>query len=56
MVPPHLRMPWIAVVSFGYVCLLSFTRGTFEDDPSPSGYADPETELQLQLESEGSKD
>jgi protein Mpv17 len=25
--PPHLRMPWIAAVSFGYVSLLSFTRG-----------------------------
>ena len=22
-VPPHLRMPWIALVSFGYVCVLS---------------------------------
>lgn len=27
IVPPHLRMPWIAAVSFGYVCILSFTRG-----------------------------
>lgn len=27
VVPVHLRMPWIAVVSFGYVCVLSFTRG-----------------------------
>ena len=25
--PIHLRMPWIAAVSFGYLSLLSFTRG-----------------------------
>ena len=31
VVPPHLRMPWIASVSFGYVCLLSFTRGAYAD-------------------------
>ena len=27
VMPPHLRMPWIAAVSFGYLSLLSFTRG-----------------------------
>lgn len=26
-VPVRWRMPWVATVSFGYVCLLSFTRG-----------------------------
>jgi hypothetical protein len=25
--PTHLRMPWIAALSFGYVSLLSLTRG-----------------------------
>jgi hypothetical protein len=30
VVPPHLRMPWIAGVSFGYVSLLSFTRGGYD--------------------------
>lgn len=30
--PPHLRMPWIALVSVSYVCLLSFTRGAYEAD------------------------
>ena len=32
-------MPWIATVSFGYVCLLSFTRGDFKEgseiEPEP---------------------
>lgn len=32
LVPPHLRVPWIASVSFGYVCLLSSTRGGYEDE------------------------
>jgi len=27
MLQPHLRMPWIASVSFAYVCVLSFMRG-----------------------------
>jgi protein Mpv17 len=27
VMPPHLRMPWIATVSFGYISLLSLTRG-----------------------------
>ena len=29
VVPPHLRMPWIAMLSFGYVSLLSATRGDY---------------------------
>lgn len=28
LLPTHLRMPWIAALSFGYVSLLSLTRGT----------------------------
>jgi len=28
VMPPHLRMPWIAAVSFGYIALLSVTRGS----------------------------
>ena len=31
-VPTHLRMPWIAAVSFGYVCILSFTRGAQDEE------------------------
>ena len=27
VLPMHLRMPWVAGVSFGYLALLSFTRG-----------------------------
>ena len=30
--PTHLRMPWIAGVSFGYVCLLSLTRGAYQQE------------------------
>ena len=30
LMPLHLRMPWVACVSFGYVGLLSFTRGDFD--------------------------
>ena len=32
VMPVHLRMPTIAAVSFGYVCLLSFTRGAYNSD------------------------
>ena len=38
LLPPHLRMPWISAASFGYVSLLSFTRGdctTTEPPPTP---------------------
>jgi protein Mpv17 len=31
VMPIHLRMPWIATVSFGYVSLLSYTRGAYDD-------------------------
>lgn len=27
VLPMHLRMPWVAAMSFGYLSLLSFTRG-----------------------------
>jgi len=27
LAPIHLRMPWVATVSFGYLCILSATRG-----------------------------
>ena len=30
LMPLHLRMPWVALVSFSYVGLLSFTRGDFD--------------------------
>ena len=26
----HMKMPWIALVSFGYLCILSFMRGVGE--------------------------
>lgn len=29
-VPVHMRMPFVATLSFGYVCLLSFTRGELD--------------------------
>ena len=32
VMPTHLRMPWIAGVSFGYVCLLSLTRGSYQEE------------------------
>ena len=34
-VPVHLRMPYVASVSFGYVCMLSFTRGDMSDKVEP---------------------
>jgi hypothetical protein len=37
VVPPHLRMPWIAAVSFGYVCVLSFTRGAGGEETHTQG-------------------
>lgn len=43
VVPPHLRMPFIASVSFSYVCLLSSTRGSYEPPP-PSGDDGPRRE------------
>jgi protein Mpv17 len=27
VMPIHLRMPWVATLSFGYLCILSYTRG-----------------------------
>lgn len=36
VMPPHLRMPWIAAVSFGYIALLSVTRGS-KGDALPPG-------------------
>ena len=35
--PVHLRMPGVAAISFGYVCLLSFTRGAYEADAEEGG-------------------
>ena len=32
LLPVHLRMPGVSVISFGYVCLLSFTRGAYKSD------------------------
>ena len=32
LMPMHLRMPWIAAVSFGYLSLLSVTRGEYGRD------------------------
>ena len=29
---PHMRIPWVAVVSFGYCCVLSATRGEILSD------------------------
>jgi protein Mpv17 len=30
LMPLHLRMPWVATLSFGYLCILSYTRGDIE--------------------------
>ena len=27
LIPMHLRMPWVAALSFAYLSILSFTRG-----------------------------
>lgn len=37
IMPMHLRMPWVAGVSFGYVALLSFTRGAAPTKKSAEG-------------------
>jgi len=29
VVPPHLRMPWVAALSFSYMVVLSMTRGAY---------------------------
>ena len=34
LLPMHLRMPWVAGVSFGYLSLLSFTRGGQAKQPA----------------------
>ena len=31
LMPPAFRLPWMSLVSFGYVCLLSVTRGKLEE-------------------------
>jgi len=36
LMPLHWRMPWVAAVSFGYVCLLSKTRGHYVSSASSS--------------------
>ena len=36
LVPIHLRMPWVACVSFGYVGLVSMMRGAFDKPPAPA--------------------
>ena len=28
VMPLHLRIPWVATASAGYVCVLSYTRGS----------------------------
>ena len=43
LLPVHLRMPFIACVSFGYVSLLSFTRGPYEH-PTPTPPPPPPSE------------
>jgi len=37
--PPHLRMPWVAGISFGYLSLLSWTRGAV-NEPVPLTHDD----------------
>lgn len=33
LMPPAFRLPWMSFLSFGYVGLLSVTRGTMEAAP-----------------------
>ena len=37
MMPPAFRLPWMSFLSFGYVGLLSMTRGTMEAPPTQVG-------------------
>ena len=37
MMPPAFRLPWMSCLSFGYVGLLSVTRGTMEAPPTQVG-------------------
>ena len=41
LVPLHLRMPWVACVSFGYVGLVSFTRGSFDPAAAAAAKSQP---------------
>ena len=34
LLPPAFRLPWMSLVSFGYVCVLSLTRGRMDDPVS----------------------
>ncbi len=38
-VPPHLRMPWVATLSFSYMTLLSMTRGAYSPQQPPAAPA-----------------
>ena len=37
VMPPAFRLPWTSFLSFGYVGLLSVTRGTMEAPPTQVG-------------------
>jgi len=39
--PPHMRFPWMATVSFGYCCMLSYSRGQLMDDEAAVAHVSP---------------
>mmetsp|Transcript_51420 Transcript_51420/g.171631 ORF Transcript_51420/g.171631 Transcript_51420/m.171631 type:complete len:240 (-) Transcript_51420:340-1059(-) len=45
VLPMHLRMPWVAAVSFGYLSLLSFTRGARITPTEPLEASTPATAM-----------
>lgn len=46
LMPPAFRLPWMAVVSFGYVAVLSITRGEMATEPAVTQERKPSPELQ----------
>mmetsp|Transcript_29976 Transcript_29976/g.41845 ORF Transcript_29976/g.41845 Transcript_29976/m.41845 type:complete len:239 (+) Transcript_29976:57-773(+) len=57
VVPPHLRMPWVAALSFSYMCVLSFSRGDYSLPPKDSiGPADATDLTDSSLYAERSQD
>jgi hypothetical protein len=43
--PPHLRVPWVAALSFGYCCILSATRGEITEGAPSSSPSVPQVQV-----------
>jgi len=41
VIPPHLRMPWVAALSFSYMVVLSMTRGAYRPSAERPGTIEP---------------